>query len=161
MNNNMPEIKIIEDKEYKSSTCASILTDLKEWFEVESAVAEYIEKVGDRLFVAAMVEGEPIGFISVEDLNEHASEIYVMGVKRDFHRQGAGRELLAFVEQELARQGKQYLLVKTLSERRPDEQYDKTRQFYKRVGFFPLCELDIWGEDNPCLLMIKNLEKQS
>ncbi|NTW22894.1 GNAT family N-acetyltransferase [Candidatus Falkowbacteria bacterium] len=153
----MAEIRVIEDRAEKSRICEAVLADLKEWFEVESAVAEYIEKVGDRLFLAAVAENEPIGFISVEDINEHASEIYVMGVKRDFHRQGAGRELLALAEEELARQGKKYLLVKTLSERRPDEQYDKTRQFYKRVGFLPLCELDIWGKDNPCLLMIKNL----
>ncbi len=158
INNNMAEIRIVEDKNQKSLICEDVLRDLREWFEVESAVTEYIEKVGEKLFVIAEQAGEPIGFICIEEVNEFVSEIYVMGIKREFHRQGAGRELLAFAERELAAQGKRYLLVKTLSERRPDEQYDQTRRFYRRVGFLPLCELDIWGEDNPCLLMIKVLE---
>jgi len=153
----MSEIKIIEDEGQKSLVCQEILRDLREWFEVESAVMEYIAKVRDRLFVMAVIDGAPIGFISIEDVNEYVSEIYVMGIKRDFHRHGVGRQLLAFVEGKLVSQGKKYLLVKTLSERRPDKQYDQTRAFYKRVGFLPLYELDIWGEDNPCLLMIKSL----
>lgn len=94
----MTEIRIIEDSARKSLVCEDVLRDLREWFEVESSVAEYIEKVADKFFVVAEQAGEVIGFICVEDINEYASEIYVMGVKRDFHRQGAGRELLAFAE---------------------------------------------------------------
>lgn len=48
--------------------------------------------------------------------------------------------------------------VKTLGKSHPDENYKKTREFYSAVGFYPLEEsTEIWGKENPCLLMIKIL----
>ncbi len=49
--------------------------------------------------------------------------------------------------------------MKTLGESHPDENYKKTREFYKAVGFYPLEEFtEIWGKENPYLLMAKTLD---
>lgn len=154
----MQEIKNIENSEQKSLICEEVLQALPEWFEVKSAVLEYIEKVKGTLFFVLFDGGAARGFISVVDVNDEDSEIYVMGIKPELHRQGIGTKLLNTVKRELIARGKRNLLVKTLSDKRPDEQYDKTKKFYLKAGFVPLCELDIWGPENPCLLMILNLQ---
>ena len=51
-----------------------------------------------------------------------------------------------------------FFMVKTLGESHPDENYKITREFYKKLGFYPLEEIkEIWGESNPCLIMVKTL----
>jgi hypothetical protein len=48
--------------------------------------------------------------------------------------------------------------VKTLSDVKPDDAYAKTRSFYAEMGFRPLETIvEIWGETNPCLIMVKAL----
>jgi ribosomal protein S18 acetylase RimI-like enzyme len=79
-----------------------------------------------------------------------------MGVVPEEHRQGIGRLLLAEAETRLATAGVEFLQVKTLSSRKSDDGYDKTRAFYLSRGFRPLEELpEIWGADNPAVQMIK------
>jgi hypothetical protein len=53
--------------------------------------------------------------------------------------------------------GARFLLVKTLSPREPDPNYAQTRAFYLAMGFEPLTDLDLWGPENPALLMIRTL----
>lgn len=60
--------------------------------------------------------------------------------------------------EDLAREyGVKFLQVKTLGASHPDTYYAKTRQFYEGYGFTPLEEHDLWGEDTPCLVLIKPL----
>ncbi|NTU99344.1 GNAT family N-acetyltransferase [Candidatus Falkowbacteria bacterium] len=153
----MAEIRMIDDAEEKSAICEAILRDLREWFEVEEPLLDYIKNVKSKMFAAAFINSMAVGFICLDEINPSVSEIYVTGVKREHHRQGIGRELLNYVETLLVDKDKKYLLVKTLSDRRPDEFYDRTKKFYLNSDFTPLCELDIWGPENPCLLMIKSL----
>jgi hypothetical protein len=47
--------------------------------------------------------------------------------------------------------------VKTLSEREPYPPYAETRAFYRANGFEPVEELDIWGPENPALLLARPL----
>jgi ribosomal protein S18 acetylase RimI-like enzyme len=66
------------------------------------------------------------------------------------------------LEAHLQAQGIEYLQVKTLSPAHPDKNYAKTRAFYHALGFRPLEEFpDLWGEQNPCLQMIKYLSEYS
>ena len=66
--------------------------------------------------------------------------------------------LLRAVESYLVGRGIEFLQVKTLSPAHPDKNYAKTRAFYGAMGFRPLEEFpDLWGEQNPCLQMIKGL----
>lgn len=49
-----------------------------------------------------------------------------------------------------------WLEVKTLDASRASESYTRTRAFYLSAGFEPLeCIPEIWGSDNPCLIMVK------
>jgi GNAT superfamily N-acetyltransferase len=79
-----------------------------------------------------------------------------MAVLPDQHGRGLGTTLIRDAERYARKQGRSYLTVKTLSASRSDVNYDKTRRFYSAVGFVPLEEFKtLWGEHNPCLLMIK------
>ena len=50
-----------------------------------------------------------------------------------------------------------FLAVKTLSDRDPYPPYAETHAFYEAMGFTPLMDLDIWGPDNPALLLVRSL----
>lgn len=79
-----------------------------------------------------------------------------MGIKKEYHRQGVGKELQETFE-DFAREKYEYVQVKTVDEGHYKE-YDETIAFYKSVGFrklevFP----EMWDECNPCLILIKKL----
>jgi GNAT superfamily N-acetyltransferase len=101
---------------------------------------------------------DDVGFLTTVKHSPHAAEIYVMGLIPEYHRQGIGKQMLAFAERELADQGVEYLQVKTLSPTKPDEGYAKTRAFYAANGFRALEEFPtLWDADNPALQMVKRL----
>lgn len=119
---------------------------------------EYTEQVRGRTFYAAYEKGSPIGFISIKENNEFTAEIYVIGVLPAYHRQGTGKALIHQAEKVLREKRYRFLTVKTLSDAHPDENYGRTRAFYRGTGFYPLEELkDLWGEQNPCLIMVKSI----
>ena len=75
-----------------------------------------------------------------------------------YHRRGLGRRLLGKAEEALRADGIRLLQVKTLGPSRPNAAYARTRAFYAALGFLPLEEIvGLWGEDNPCLLLVKCL----
>ena len=78
-----------------------------------------------------------------------------MAIKPTYHSQGVGKLLIKSIEAELVKRGTKVLQVKTLGESHPDLNYAKTRCFYRRVGFLPLEENSLWGDENPCLMMVK------
>jgi GNAT superfamily N-acetyltransferase len=83
-----------------------------------------------------------------------------MGCLPEVHRQGVGRSLILRAEDWLLDQGVEYLQVKTLGPSRPDPGYEITRAFYLSLEFEPLEEMNkIWDENNPCLVMVKKLER--
>lgn len=79
-----------------------------------------------------------------------------MGVLAKSHNQGIGSALVKRVLQWAKEKGYEFLQVKTLDESHPDVCYAKTRKFYESVGFKPLeCLPELWGRENPCLIMIQ------
>ena len=148
----------ILDKEMKSKVANKILRQLPEWFGIEESTNEYINTSRETEFLAAYDADELVGFISVKFNNKYTAEIYVMGASKAYHNKGIGKKLLIEAEKLIKEQGCKFLMVKTLGESHPDVHYKKTREFYKKLGFYPLEEIkEIWGEENPCLLMVKNL----
>ena len=142
----------------QASLCEPILRALPEWFGIEEATRQYIRDVDTLPTFLAMVDDRVVGFLTFRQHSEYAAEIHVMGVHPRAHRQGAGRALVQALEAHLRAQGIEYLQVKTLSPAHPDQNYAKTRDFYLAMGFRPLEEFpDLWGEQNPCLQMIKGL----
>lgn len=142
----------------QSATCEPILRALPAWFGIEEAIVHYIGEIQRLPTFLAYTADAVIGFLSLKQHNPYAAEVYVMGVCAEVHRRGIGKALLQQAEVFLQKQGVEYLQVKTLAPSHPDPHYAKTRAFYLSVGFRPLEELTaLWGEQNPCLLMIKRL----
>lgn len=102
--------------------------------------------------------GDVVGFVTVKIHNEFTAEIHAMGVLPNWHRRGIGARLVRRVECYAGEEGVRFLTVKTLSPSKLDDNYRSTRRFYRAVGFVPVQEFpDLWGPDNPCLLMMKCL----
>jgi GNAT superfamily N-acetyltransferase len=98
-----------------------------------------------------------IGFLALKEHFPTASEVWVMAVRRDHHREGAGRALIRAVEESLRGRAR-FLQVKTLGPSHPDEGYARTREFYLSMGFVPLEETTaMWGPENPCLILVKSI----
>ena len=151
------EIVRIEDPNEKSRVCEKILRSLPQWFGIESAILDYIKDV-QTMETWVAKDSNSVGFISLNKHNPQTAEIHVMGLLPEIQGKKVGSELIRKAEESLISQGFKFLTVKTLSEKRPDENYDKTRKFYLKYGFTPIEEFrTLWGEHNPCLMMIKNL----
>jgi len=143
----------------KGSICEPVLRSLPDWFGIEDAIVHYGKEI-DLLPTFLVWEGDDrvIGFLSVKQHFPHSAEIYVMGVRQEAHRSGVGGALMRAGETWLKEQGVEYLQVKTLSPTRESEHYARTRKFYEKMGFEPLEEFKtLWGDDNPCLLLIKKI----
>ena len=146
----------VEAQDRKGWISRQILDDLGEWFGIPEAAESYARRSSELPFWAAFDGGKPVGFVAVLKYFDQAAEIYVMGILKAYHRKGIGRLLVGEVEKWCADQDISYLQVKTLSASHPDTHYEKTRAFYRSVGFVEIEEFpNLWGTANPCLLMIK------
>lgn len=140
----------------QSQVCEPILRSLPDWFGIESALQQYVAEINTLPTFIAVIEQSVVGFLTLKQHTAYAAEIYVMGLYSDVHRRGLGRALVEYAEDMLSRAGVEYLQVKTLSPSQEDEHYARTRAFYGAMGFRPLEEIvQLWGEENPCLLMVK------
>ena len=152
------EIREIQDKNTKASICDAVLRALPSWFGIESSIVAYVHKVRDMPFYAAFEAEKPIGFVALKVHNKYTAEIDVMGIEKEYHRHGIGRNLVAQCEQYCIDHQHEFLTVKTLDEARVDEGYEKTRRFYHSLGFRPLEVFPLlWSKENPCLFLAKYL----
>ena len=154
----MHDLEIKEITEDRGRICNELLRSLPLWFGIESAIRQYVLDVeGMPAFVAYFGE-RSVGFVSLNLRNQWTAEIHVMAIHPEFHRKGIGRNLLAVSEDYLRERRYEFLSVKTISPSSQSKEYEITRRFYFSVGFRPVEEFKtIWGEANPCLLMIKAL----
>jgi len=152
----MIEIREIASVDEKSEICNAILRTLPSWFGVETAIVDYVNLVQAMPFYAAFDGAKHIGFVALKIHNSFTSEIYVMGMRDEYHQQGIGKQLVKACEQYCQQHQMEFLTVKTLDASRECENYKKTRLFYQAVGFKPLEVFSLlWDEDNPCLFMAK------
>ena len=149
-------IKEIYDSDAKSEICNSILRTLPEWFGVEASIIDYNEQVKNMPFYVASCDDKTVGFVAIKVHSEYSAEICVMGVLKEYHRQGIGKMLVQCCEEYCVENKIEFLTVKTLDESRACEEYMKTRLFYLSLYFKPLEVFPLlWDKDNPCLLLIK------
>ena len=153
------EIKIIEiiDKEEKKAISKEVLNDLPEWFGLSESTQKYINDSQNKPFVAAYANDEPVGFIVLNETSKDCADIFVMGIKKAFHRQGVGKALNKEYERLAKSLAYSYSQVKTVQSGIYEE-YDITNGFYKAIGYkelevFP----SLWDEWNPCQIYIKYL----
>lgn len=159
-NNDQPQtlIRSVDNPDEKSRICRMVLQGLPEWFGIPEAVDSYVDEVRNMATLAASIDGKECGFISINRPNEFTAEIHVMGILKEYHRNGIGHALVMAAELDLIAQNFRFLQVKTLSPSRENSEYEVTRKFYLKMGFVPVEEFKtLWGEANPCLQMIKAL----
>ena len=139
--------------------CRDILATVPTWFGMEEANQHYYALAETApTIVARDDDGDAIGLLIELRHFEHASEVYLMAVRAEHHREGVGTRMLRFLEEQLAADGVEYLQVKTLSPSRDDAGYEKTRAFYLAYGFRPLEEFPtLWDPSNPALQMVKSV----
>lgn len=153
------EIKIIEilDKEEKKAISKEVLNDLPEWFGLSESTQKYISDSQNKPFVAAYVNDEPVGFIVLNETSKDCADIFVMGIKKKFHRMGVGSMLNETYEAIARKLGYTYSQVKTVQFGHYKE-YDISNKFYIAMGYKELeCFPTLWDEWNPCQIFVKYL----
>lgn len=152
----MRQIYEISNRQLKEKYADRILRLLPEWFGLEEGIKNYVSATRDSLFFISESSGEIEGFICVKQHNDLSAEILSMGVRKEVQGSGIGKRLIIEVEKTLLLLGVKYLQVKTLGPSANCEYYEKTRAFYHAMGFDSLEEnTEIWGVENPCLIMVK------
>lgn len=150
-------VKAITDKNEKRAIAKKILELLPEWFGIEESREEYIQESMEQDFIAAVKDNSPVGFLCLKETGKDTVELAVMGVMKEYHRQGIGRELFAAAKELAIKQGYSFMQVKTVQMGRYDR-YDDTNRFYRSLGFkefevFPT----LWDEHNPCQIYVMSL----
>lgn len=150
-------IKEITDKNEKRAIAKKILESLPEWFGIEESREEYIQESREQDFITAVKNNSPVGFLCLKETGKDTVELAVMGVMKEYHRQGIGRELFAAAKELAIKQGYSFMQVKTVQMGRYDI-YDDTNRFYRSLGFkefevFPT----LWDEHNPCQIYVMSL----
>ena len=148
-------IKEIVDIKEKEKISREILNDLPEWFGMLESTEEYITDSQDKPFIACFMDNEAVGFVVLNSTSVDCADIFVMGIKKNYHRMGIGTKLNDAYEKLAKKLGYTYTQVKTVQSGYYKE-YDITNNFYKSVGYkelevFPT----LWDEWNPCQVYIK------
>ena len=156
----MLEIRFVEDNEEKRRITKAVLNDLPEWFGIEEATRDYIDKVALYPFVAAYIEDKAVGFYSIREENTNVLDMYVLGILKKYHHQGLGTKLQTYVNEYAKNKNYKYLMVLTLAEKANDKAYLQTRKFYLAQGFMDFYQNDeIFDKFNPCQIMLKRLNQ--
>lgn len=151
-------IELIKDESEKMLITRRILEALPEWFGIEEAREEYIVNSSDKTFFAAVENSAPVGFLYLKETGKDTLELYAMGVLKEYHRKGIGRNLFEAAKASAIKSGYSFMQVKTVQMGKY-EQYDKTNMFYLSLGFkelevFPT----LWDECNPCQIYVTALK---
>ncbi len=150
-------VEQIKDAETKKSIARKVLESLKDWFEVDENREKYIAESAGQIFLAAKEENEYAGFLCLKETGKETVELAVMGVMKDYHRKGLGRELFEEAKKIATAEGYSFMQVKTV-QMGMYEDYDKTNRFYLSCGFkeFEVIK-ELWGEENPCQIYVMSL----
>lgn len=151
------EIRQITDDKEKQNIARLILEALPDWFGIPEAREDYIAESAHKIFFCAFESDRPVGFLYLKETGSATVELYVMGVLKEFHRRGIGRELFRSARKTAVKQGYSFIQVKTVQMGKYEE-YDRTNKFYLSLGFkefeiFPT----LWDEWNPCQIYIMSI----
>ena len=147
----------VTDKAEKMSITRAVLEALPDWFEVTESREQYIRESAGQIMVAAYDEGRAVGFLCLKETGKETVELAVMGVLKEFHRNGIGRRLFERAKEIATAAGYSFMQVKTVK-MGCYEDYDRTNMFYLSLGFkefevFPT----LWDEANPCQVYVMSL----
>lgn len=151
-------MKILGPEKADIGACEKIMRALPNHFGIEEALVQYLADIGDRPTFHVYVDGQMAGFLSLTRHSAESAEIHVMGVVPTEQRKGVGSALVDAAADYLQQDGVILFSVKTLGEAHPDENYKRTRAFYRAKGFIPLEEIpNFWNGTMPTLFMVKPL----
>lgn len=147
-------ISQLTDNAEKRRVTRLILEALPEWFGIPEATEGYISESNGKIFFCAYDADKPVGFLYLKETGTATAELYVMGVLKEYHRQGIGRELVYNAKRAASEAGYSFMQVKTVQMGKYEE-YDRTNRFYLSLGFqefevFPT----LWDEWNPCQIYV-------
>jgi len=155
----MIEIREVQEPRLKMDITDKILRSLPDWFGIESSIIDYVNLSADLPFWGVFEKGQAIGFLALKPHNALHAELCVMGILPEYHRISIGRGLFNTFQNYCINAGYSYISVKTLDSSNTNESYAKTRKFYEAMGFQPFEVFKtLWDEQNPCLIMIKDLK---
>jgi GNAT superfamily N-acetyltransferase len=149
---------MLDDRQEKQRVARVILEALPEWFGIPEARENYIRESADEIMLVASEGGEPDGFLCLKETGRDTLELAVMGVLKEYHRQGVGTALVQAAKRIARERGYSFLQVKTVQMGRYPE-YDATNRFYLSLGFkefevFPT----LWDEWNPCQIYVMSVD---
>lgn len=151
-------IQMLDDRQEKQRVARVILEALPEWFGIPEARENYIRESADEIMLISSEGGEPDGFLCLKETGRDTLELAVMGVLKEYHRQGVGTALVQAAKRIARERGYSFLQVKTVQMGRYPE-YDATNRFYLSLGFkefevFPT----LWDEWNPCQIYVMSVD---
>ena len=151
-------IQVLDDRQEKQRVARVILEALPEWFGIPEARENYIRESADEIMLVSSEGGEPDGFLCLKETGRDTLELAVMGVLKEYHRQGVGTALVQAAKRIARERGYSFLQVKTVQMGRYPE-YDATNRFYLSLGFkefevFPT----LWDEWNPCQIYVMSVD---
>ena len=150
-------IRIVDDIEEKQRIARSILTALPEWFGIPESTENYIRESANEIMVASFEEEKANGFLCLKETGKDTVELAVMGVLKEYHRKGIGKELFNRAKKAAKEMGYSFIQVKTVQMGKY-KSYDDTNRFYISIGFkelevFPT----LWDKWNPCQIYVMGI----
>lgn len=127
----MKVIEITDDLE-KMKLTRYILEALPEWFGIPEAREEYIRDSAGKSFFCAYHEDEPVGFLYLKQTGKDTVELAVMGVLKEYHRNGIGKALFETAKKVACEKGYSFIQVKTI-QMGEYEDYDKTNETIPQI----------------------------
>ena len=85
-------VEILDDLQRQKIT-RYILESLPEWFGIPESREEYIQDSIGKIFFCAYSDKKPIGFLYLKETGKDTVELAVMGVLKEHHRKGIGKDL--------------------------------------------------------------------
>lgn len=148
----------IQEPQMKEKVVRKILEALPDWFAMKEGREQYIRQSVGQICIGAIEDAEYIGFLCLKETGKDTLEVAVMGVLKEYHRQGIGRKMFRMAQDIAHEKGFSFLQVKTVQMGTYDD-YDDTNRFYLSLGFkefevFPT----LWDEANPCQIYVMSVE---
>ena len=100
----MEIVEIINDVEKKNIT-RDILEALPDWFGIPESREKYIRDSSDKIFFCAYKDEKPVGFLYLKQTGKDTVELAVMGVLKEYHRNGIGKALFECAKNVICQKG--------------------------------------------------------
>jgi ribosomal protein S18 acetylase RimI-like enzyme len=136
-----------------ADACDAVLASLPYFFGDRDGIRQAHDAVRSQRGFVAELDGAVRGFITLEQHQAGSSEITWLAVHQGFRRNGIGRSLVEASVELLRSEEQSVVFVLTLGPSVPEpidvaDNYEGTRQFYRRMGFVGLREFGLrdWND---------------